>query len=252
MINNKVIYTCLVGDYDDLMQPNVIYEGFDYICFSNDIKDEYVGVWRIKEIPYFHKDKTRMSRFVKLNPHIAVGEYEYSIWIDSNVQILDYYLYERACELISNNTLLGMVNHPDKESLYEDAYICAMSAGKDFYHSIAKQVRFLRSEGFPKDYPFYENNLILRKHNHPIICEISNQWWDIYMSYSKRDQLSLCYVLWRMDYSPNLLLPHDMSTHDKTHFNRPYHKISILYRVKRRMLLYFNWFCYLIDMKKPF
>ncbi|MBR5328436.1 MAG: hypothetical protein IKV31_07870 [Paludibacteraceae bacterium] len=39
------IYTAMVGGYDEIMQPTVIDDRFDYILFSNDIKEDRVGVW---------------------------------------------------------------------------------------------------------------------------------------------------------------------------------------------------------------
>ena len=52
-MNKKVIYTCLVGNYDVLRQPLAIDESYDYICFSNDIKEERVGS-NIKTKPGYH------------------------------------------------------------------------------------------------------------------------------------------------------------------------------------------------------
>ena len=34
-----VIYTAMVGGYDEIMQPLVVDDRFDYILFSNDIKE---------------------------------------------------------------------------------------------------------------------------------------------------------------------------------------------------------------------
>ena len=86
-MNKKVIYTCLVGNYDVLRQPLAIDESYDYICFSNDIKEERVGVWQIRPIPFKHKDKARLSRYVKILPHRALEDYEWSLWMDANIQI---------------------------------------------------------------------------------------------------------------------------------------------------------------------
>ncbi|MCD7978378.1 MAG: DUF616 domain-containing protein, partial [Tannerellaceae bacterium] len=85
-MNKKVIYTCLVGNYDSLSQPGIVCEEFDYICFSNNIKEQKIGVWQIRPIPFFHGNKTRLSRYVKLNPHIVLPNYIYSLWIDANIE----------------------------------------------------------------------------------------------------------------------------------------------------------------------
>ena len=83
------IYTCIVGTYDNLMQPQVVYEDCDYICFSDDFYEDKIGVWEIKPIPSAASgDKVRKSRYVKFKPHEVLENYEYSVWIDSNIQIL--------------------------------------------------------------------------------------------------------------------------------------------------------------------
>ena len=38
-MNKNVIYTCLTGNYDGLKQPKYIYDGYDYICFSNEFSE---------------------------------------------------------------------------------------------------------------------------------------------------------------------------------------------------------------------
>ena len=58
-MNKKVIYTCLVGNYDVLRQPLAIDESYDYICFSNDIKELESGKYvqspsNIKTKPGYH------------------------------------------------------------------------------------------------------------------------------------------------------------------------------------------------------
>ena len=92
-MNKKVIYTCLVGNYDVLRQPLAIDESYDYVCFSNDIKEDRVGVWQIRPIPFVHEDKARLSRYVKILPHRALEDYEWSLWMDANIQITDKEFY---------------------------------------------------------------------------------------------------------------------------------------------------------------
>ena len=230
---NCVIYTSLVGGYDTLCQPQVISDNCDYICYSNDISETHIGVWEIRKIPYDSQDNSRLSRFVKLNPHIVLSEYNYSVWVDSNIQILDGYLYERVAEAIENDVLWGAVKHPDKNCIYEDARSCACGGNESFF-KIYSQCLYLKSSKYPDNNGLYENNVIFRRHNCIDVINISEQWWSLYLRYSKRDQLSLCYVFWRNSFTPSLLFPPHINTWDKSHFRRLPHKYSFMYRVKRR------------------
>ena len=55
----------------------------------------------------------------------------------------------------------------------------------------------IKTEGFPQNYGLPENNIIYRKHNKAEIISIMNDWWYMLEHYSRRDQLSLPYVLWK-------------------------------------------------------
>ena len=95
----------------------------------------------------------------------------------------------------------------------------------------------------------YENNLIFRKHNHCSSVTVSEAWWKMYMTYSKRDQLSLCYVLWANHInSVELLLPHGVSTHNYEAIKRVKHNPNSLWKriqgaVKRTLLI---GFCFVV------
>ena len=105
-MNKSVIYTCLTGNYDGLKQPKYIYDGYDYICFSNEFSESHIGIWEIRKIPFETNDKLRLSRFVKINPHLALPEYEYSLWMDSNLQIVGDELKDKLDELIQKDTFI--------------------------------------------------------------------------------------------------------------------------------------------------
>ena len=53
----------------------------------------------------------------------------------------------------------------------------------------------------PRNYGFCENNILYRKHNNDIIKKIDEEWWYMVKNYAKRDQLSLCYLLWKYGFN---------------------------------------------------
>ena len=239
-MNKKVIYTCVTGGYDNLSQPQCIFDGFDYICFSDDFKEKKVGVWEIRPIPFECKDKTRHSRFVKLNPHLVLPEYDYSLWMDSNLCILTDELCHTINSFIERNVLMASVVHPEFDCIYDDAEKCIIG-GRDTYWAIRRQVKFLQSQHYPCHNGLYENNLIFRKHNDALIRKISEEWWTLYMQYSKRDQLSLCYVLWKNGFTPDFLLPKGFSTRNSKCIGYTRHsKRKFSVRVKNKLKRMFN------------
>ncbi|MBO5630102.1 MAG: DUF616 domain-containing protein [Aeriscardovia sp.] len=198
------IYTCLTGGYDELCQPLAIDDKFDYICFSNDIKEDRIGAWTIKPIPYRNDDNSRLSRYVKLLPHNALKEYEYSLWIDANIQILNGDFYDMVLKRIAEDYPIYQVPHPFNDCIYDEirkSYMVRRLSLKD----ARKQFRHLKEKGFPAHFGLFENGLMLRKHNDERVIRISQKWWDEYLAYSKRDQCSLAYVYWAEVFRPRYL-----------------------------------------------
>ena len=59
-MNEFVIYTVRTGGYDDILQPKVVDNRFDYILFTDHTDASTIGIWQVKTIPYVHADSTRM------------------------------------------------------------------------------------------------------------------------------------------------------------------------------------------------
>lgn len=227
----KVIYTCLTGNYDDLQNPAYIEEGWDYICFTDNKLSNKDSIWQFRKLPYHLNDKLRTSRYPKLNPHIVLEEYEISIYIDANIQILDNRLYERAEELIAKNTTISIAKHPLRNSLYEEAEICK-ALGKDYPSVIDKHTKRYKTLGFPNNYGLFENNIIFRKHNE--LIELADLWWKEFDEGPKRDQLSLTYCLWKLSIKCEPLFPEGFDVRKDSSFNYVWHSKphSIKYLVK--------------------
>lgn len=212
-MNNKVIYTCCVGGYDDIKQPVVIDKEFDYICFSNDIKEATIGIWKVRSIPYVNHSLAKVSRYPKLLPHIVLPEYDYSVYIDANIQIVCQEFYDTINTKISSNCFIAQVNHcvPPIDCIYDEIFyaykFCKLSVIDTWRHTM-----FLKKQGFPEHYGLFENNLIYRMHNNNKVIQISFQWWEEFLRYSSRDQLSLMYVYWKNHYMPELLFDKDVCT----------------------------------------
>ena len=45
------IYTACIGGYDDIAQPPVVSDQFDYFVFSDHPQDERCGIWKIISTP---------------------------------------------------------------------------------------------------------------------------------------------------------------------------------------------------------
>ena len=49
-MNKKVVYTCITGGYDNLIDPSYVTEGYDYVCFTDNLELKS-KVWEIRPLP---------------------------------------------------------------------------------------------------------------------------------------------------------------------------------------------------------
>lgn len=238
----KVIYTCLVGGYEELFQPNVIDRSFDYICFSNDIADTNVGVWKIKRIPYEDKNLTRLSRYVKLLPHKVLCNYDYSIWLDANIQITGKEFFNFIDKRIEEQALIAQVPHSTSKDVYHEIRNAYYGEKVD-WRSARRQMRYLQKMGFPEGLGVFENNIILRKHNDEKVKSISEVWWHEFCSSAPRDQFSLSYVYWKFHFTPVYLFDSKHNTRNVSfleyHVHPSMQRRNVFYK-KHRLLRALN------------
>lgn len=238
-MNRKVVYTSLVGKYDSLINPKYIMPNWDYICFSNDIKNMKESIWEIRPIPFSHRDNFILSRYPKINPHEVLKEYDYSLWIDANIEIIDDFVERRLDKLIEQQFFLSLIPHPFRDCIYKEAQSC-IESGLDRRKIIEKQIDFLKKKKYPENIGLFENNVIFRRHNDQKISSLGKEWWDLYLEFSKRDQLSLGYLLWKNNIHCEPFISKGLSVRNIPSFRYEPHKRSVMQRIKRYIQIKMN------------
>lgn len=190
-----VIYTAITGEYDTLAQPDCISDGIDYICFTDKPHVSRSGAWEMRAIPATEEkgDPIRLSRFPKINPHLLLTDYEFSLWTDANITV-GRYLTDLFLEMSSRNETCAITRHPDRDCVYEEArYLlqCLIGDPADVY----RQAIFLKKSGFPPHAGLHMCSVIHRKHMTPEAVKFSQIWWKTYVRFSKRDQMCADYAL---------------------------------------------------------
>lgn len=214
-----VVYTVLVGGYDDVLQPVVVDDRFDYILFSNDIKESSIGVWSIRQIPnVIENDNKRLSRYPKTHPETMLSDYKASLYIDANIQILDQWVYDRFSELYNREIEYAGIKLvlTGRDCIYEHSFDMCQNLLEHDYIAI-KQCHRLYELGFPRHYGLNENNVIFRIHTAKMQAADS-EWWEWIVNYSSRDQFSYMYCLWKHNVELNYFLPEGEDTRTSDHF----------------------------------
>jgi hypothetical protein len=198
----SVIYTAIFGGYDALCDPQRVSRDYDYICFTDD-PNLKSNTWDIRVIDLpVPNDYPRSNRYIKINPHRFLSEYESSLYIDGNIALKNVLNIDKILDDYS----IAIERHPCGECcIYKEAKQCKL-LGFGIVSEIDKQIKDYRKVGFPARAGLWANGRILRKHNEPELVKLEEKWWDHIIKYSWRDQISFPVVF--RGYSVKTLPPY--------------------------------------------
>lgn len=191
------VYTVVFGKYDTIQEPYYQPSNIDYYLITDLDVDLSDSLWKKKDIFEFADDLKNMSnveknRYFKMNPFDVFAEYEYSIYIDGNIQVisdLTEYIYRVG------NCGFAAHMHSSRDCVYEESK-AVLFAKKETQEHMDKHMGHLHEENFPEHYGMLECNVLVRRK-----CDCCKQlmrdWWQEFMTYSKRDQISIPYVLYK-------------------------------------------------------
>lgn len=196
-VKKRVVYTVITDRYDELYDHEYMHADWDYVCFSDiDLASKKNKKWKILKLSYSAMDSVRNQRWHKINAHNLLKEYDHSLYIDANIEIKNITIFEEIEKKIKQNIAISLPRHPWRDCIY-DELIANVGIKKDNPDIMTKQIKKMRAEGFPEHYGLWANGIIYRKHNEPGIIKLLDDWWVMVKKYSKRDQLSFSYCLWK-------------------------------------------------------
>lgn len=197
----KTIYTCIVGDYDDLKRPINIppshHQGWKFVCYTDNpnircidtMEQETENIWEIRPLLFTHENPAKTSRWHKINFHKCVeGD---SIWIDGTF-FINIDLNRLWRRMKSDFTV---IEHPFDDCAYTDLRSC-LHGGKGDWKTLMRQANDYLAEGLPENFGLVASGILMRRKTEPVInfCE---QWWEQVEKYTERDQPSFTYVYWK-------------------------------------------------------
>lgn len=197
-----VIYTCITGGYDNLILHTYQDPNWDYVCFTDNtllLKDKKVGPWYVKPLKFSELDNVRNARWHKTHPHLLFPNYKYSIWMDGNIDVKGTFLFDKADLCIKEKRILSVPAHPKRTCIYDEA-VTVKALKKDFPAEVDAEIAALKRAGFPRNVGLNETNILFRFHKDPLCITMMEDWFQLIRKYSRRDQLSFNYVVWRHHY----------------------------------------------------
>jgi hypothetical protein len=205
--NKRVVFTYIMGDYDELKEPKVVSPGWDYLCLT-DTPGLRSSVWQIIPLsprdfePYEHEPlKKRVKLIRMLYWQFLPSHYEVSLSIDANITI-NIDLNELIPAYFDPATHdLALCVHPDRDCIYQESEACKRYR-KDQPEILDAHVARYRQEGYPEHNGLYATTFMLRRHDSQALSTLGPLWAEELSKGSQRDQMSLNYVLWKMKEKP--------------------------------------------------
>lgn len=219
-----VIFTCITGGFDSLLQPLVTDPDFDFVCFlpEEEVRSERIGEWHIRPLRAMPLSNRLLAKYVKMHERFLLSEYEYSLWIDGNIRVATAEVFGIFREKVARGILFSGINHPLRDDVYEEA-LKVYSNGLDSYGKVMDTVSFLSRERYPRHSGLYETNVVFRKHSDPAVASFDELWWEMVNRYSSRDQLSHGYCLRKAGLRDDHFVPEDYSARDYPAFGYVFH-----------------------------
>lgn len=213
------VYSCIVGSYDRLIEPVFVEPGVDYLMFTDQEIPEFsswkkIDITRMEE--YGELSNSMMNRKIKIMQCSALQEYDYTIYIDGNIEVVS-----GVSPIITDmgRTSFGVHYHRRRDCIYDEV-ISVKHLKRIKGEEMDQQMRIYKKDGFPRHFGMFENSILIRDNRDDETLELMREWWDEFCRFPTRDQLSLPYVIWKQGYSREKILILGNDVERNTRFNR--------------------------------
>lgn len=223
MTNRFVVYTVIVGGYDEVKQPLVIDDRFDYVLFSDTHTEKRIGVWQIRTIDYKTNKNYLKARYPRLNPEKVLQEYDAWLYHDGTMQIKSSKVYDRCIQYFMDDTEWVGIKHHCRSNVYEEMSAIILDKDKNMHdYDCVDWYWHMKREGYPNasqlNGNLIETGFIFRIQT-PNVKEVNSLWWESLEKYNvHRDQFSLPMAIWKV---PTLRFAYFLGENEDL-WNNPY------------------------------
>ena len=179
--------------YDSLKPHAFLDDRFDYFVYT-DAPLNAMGIYEWAKIPQegLELDGARAIRYAKTHPHVLFKDYDVAVWLDTSIMLVGD-IYPLIEKFLASGKAIGSTPHTVRGSLFEEFLAC-VALGKDDYQILQRLKKFYETEGFDSK-RLAENGFLLFNPKHKDIAAPLEEWWQMILRFSKRDQLTFSYAL---------------------------------------------------------
>jgi hypothetical protein len=201
-----------IGDYDNPIELREGIDGVDLFMITDSPHD--YSFWKVIPPMMRMSSKRKTSRHPKINSHLYFPDYDYTIYVDSNMFInvhpkflIENFLHKRDIALHKN---------PYRSCIYDEAREIRDVLKYEDPKIVDAQVEHIRNQGYPENNGLSACHLILRK-NSPRISFLNDVWWSMVCNYSYRDQLSFNFACWKTYTKYQIIEPYKEYIYEQSH-----------------------------------
>jgi hypothetical protein len=190
----SVVYTALFGNYDCHDDPKEDCENIDYICFTDCVRDG--SKWTQIKVDIGDLSCVVANRFFKMHPHLFFTGYEFTIYVDANMLIK-----KCPCSLLLKiplSTPFAAFAHPVRNTLLFEGLACVVY-GKSSLLDTTREISKYFKLGYVERNNLTVNNILFVRQYDSSIVDLMEFWWILFGTFTKRDQISLPFCLWKLD-----------------------------------------------------
>ena len=216
------VYTCITGNYDNIVEIDKKEKDFDYICYTNNKKLKSKS-WNVKYIEDEQDlDNVKLARKIKVLGTEELKKYDVVIWIDRQVKF-DIPIKDFMDEFVDlkKYDMVGF-KHYCRSTVNEEMNSC-LEIGKDNLNNICDLYNYLNNKSFKDDLGLLESTILFRNFNNKTLNKCMKLWFDMIKKYSKRDQISFPYAAKESQLKFKLL---DINIWDNKYFHTLGHSIN--------------------------
>ena len=198
MKENFALYTAVFDNNDKVVAQQTpmkcnqfVYNNLGKVRFADDQLNKYCDFPELSG--------TKKNRRIKIFPDEIFEKYEFSLYIDSNVELfVDPIIF---IDMIRDFDMI-LFKHHRRNCIYKEHEAIKSNGFREshpflpdnFYEKLKNQIEKYRKRGWPEENGLYWGGFLLRKHTDKVI-KFSNAWLHEVLDNSERDQISLPVML---------------------------------------------------------
>jgi hypothetical protein len=209
-----LVYSCYFGFHEPFNAAATgAGIGYDRMVVTDHAALHLPGVTILRPDAEETGDPGRMSRLAKMCPHLFFSDYDWVIYIDNSAALTSA-PQAIVAEIERQHDGAAppgryLFSHEKRSCAYREARLC-MVKGKISRKDYRRQVNHYKAAGFPQDQGLFMNTLMIQKMGDAATDAFNETWFDHFQSYSRRDQISLPFLLWEQGY-PTRVTPFAVS-----------------------------------------